>query len=391
VNQEVIPDTALAGFDLGRVDCVWLCDVGRLEPATQQRLIQYVERGGGLIISAGEQTSLESWNDWRDGEGQPWLPVNALGMATASETGSASFGFETGPIPHPVAAAFAGNPDAGLGSTRIRQYVEAEVRSPQHAGIVLEFSHGKPAIVEQRAGQGRVAVVLTAADDRWGNWAVWPSFPPLVHSLVVHVAAGMGENWGLTVGEPVERTLPPAQGQAEMAITGPTGRRSVILPQCTTAGCRVVSEPCTAAGFYHLEMGPPLSRQEVIAVNPDPAESIPVRIPESRIGGELLPKGRFTTGLDEDARGRGGIASVIPGSAAGNLVALALVMLLLEQWLAWNTRMGLAALAGVIIVGTVWALAHFSGWSAAAGLMMMGAAAAVLQVRGTLARISRDR
>jgi hypothetical protein len=381
LDCQVLSEPELAQLDLGDVDCLWLCDVAQLEPPVQKRLEHFVERGGGLVVSVGDQTNVEAWNAW-SGRLGGLLPVKLLPPRDAAEVETEGVTFTLGTSTHPVVAPFIGNPDAGLLTTRIRRYLDAELLPVQPGRRVLELSHGAPAIVEQAYGLGRVAVVLTSVDGRWENWAVWPSFPPLVYNLAVYAASGAEPRRALAVGEPIERTLLPSQGKVETTLLDPQDRRSTAEPRCDAEECRVRFET-TSAGFYRLEFGGPIHRRETVAVNLDPVETLPEALDEAALGRELLPKQRFVYGAGAANWNGAETSPVARGSLAGLVIATALLVLLIEQLTAWRSRWGLLALVLAAGGAIAWQGIAINPWLTVALLAMVVSTGIVVRQRLT--------
>lgn len=375
----------LPNRDLSQVDCVWLCDVARLDDDARRRLEQFVQRGGGLVLSVGEQTLPAEWNDWRDPEGRTVLPVVLHAASDVNEPAGAAVAFAIGAAPHPVIAPFVGNPDAGLATTRTRRRFDASLQEGSRR--VLDFSDGRPAIVEWSRGRGTIAVVLTAVDDRWGTWAVWPSFPPLVRELTLYSALGTETQRALTVGSAIQRRLAPAHTQVDATVIDPQGRRATVTPRCSAEECLLQFEATTTAGVYHLECGPPVNRHESVAINLDPAESQPATLDEPQIARALLPKQRFSFGPDALSAPRTATPSSTPNSLPERLMLLALTLWCVEQLLSYRGRWGLAALGGLGLAAGLWLVASFSPWLT---VVLLALAAAALVFRRQQTRLPPD-
>jgi hypothetical protein len=364
VQPEVVSDVELATAELEGFDCVWLCDVPRMDSLGAQRLSRFVTRGGGLIVSMGDQVDLAHYREEFGVADRALLPARVEGIIDVAEEGQPAT-FEPSSPPHPIVRPFEGNPDAGLLTTRVHRYVRAELTDSGAAHVALRFSTGDPAIVEQQLGSGRVVLVLTSVDDRWGHWAVWPSFLPLVHELVLFASSGAAVDADLRVGEPITRLLPVASADQTAAIVLPQDRRVELFPQCDAEACRLRFTETTAAGLYRLEFGSPPGRRATVAVNVDPIESLAARLDEASVGRDLLGGGKFeyATQWVEAAVGRG--ISGGRGSFAGPLLIAALAVLLVEQMLAWRFAWGVGALVGVVWLAGMYQIGRVSTWGAA--------------------------
>jgi hypothetical protein len=373
----VISEAELARTDLAGFDCVFLCDVPFLSAGEQGRLQTYVRGGGGLVIAAGPQLQLDAYNQWFHAGEAPLLAVDLQDVAGTDDP-EESFRFaEPQPGASPIVEPFVGNPQAGLTTANIYRYIRTAPRdgaetaappAPQPpatdeaaAGapvvrVPLAFANGDPAIVESDYGSGRVLLVTTSLDDRWGSWALWPSFLPMMHRLVDHATAA-GLPRPAVVGETIRREYPVQTVGLSATLQRPDGRRR-SLPVRAENGTSVLQiDELTQSGLYRILLGPPLNRTELLAVNVDPRESNLRLLDERELQGTLL------AGIDvQFVRGSAPAAAPArtrdtPSSLSRWLLVVALVLLLVEQVMAWNSRWGLIALLASPLVLLLFALA----------------------------------
>jgi len=346
ILPEIRPEAALAELDLDALDLLWLCDVARVPEDQQRRIAAWVERGGGLIVSAGEQLDLASYNQWTAADGRPFLPVALEPGPDLSAADPPYTTWEITDPPHPIVRPFFGRPDSSLSTTLARRWLRGTLRPEVDPRVVARFAQGDPAIVEGRHGVGRVLATLTSADERWGSWAVWPSFVPLVHQLAGYAAAGRWEASAATVGQSLERRLPPGDLEVEATLTTPQGGRQSLPIRCDERLCRAQLPPLTEPGIYRLEYGPPRNRSESLAVNVDMDESGPGRASESELLARLPPRSSVTWQTEWSGVVDAAPSASAPGSLSGMLLGAALATALVELLLAWRSRWGLLGMAG---------------------------------------------
>ena len=362
----VISEVELADVELDDYQCVWLCNVGGLDARQQRRLAGYVERGGGLVLSVGDQTRGRQWNEWKATNGEPVLPVTLEDAAEAS-VGAKWATLPLDESPHPVMSPFAGNPNSGLATTRFNKYVRAQLLDEQGGREVLAFNNGDPAIAARLVGLGRTVVVLTSADDRWGNWGVWPSFLPMVHRLTQFAASGSAEHRELTVGQPIERSWPAARRPAELLLTDPSDHTISLAIRCDEDVCRARSAATEAVGFYRLESNPAITDRESVSVNLDLRESLPARLDESELKELLPPQANFQYHTKWPQQRAAPAARSRGAGLSQTLLIAALVLLSVERLMAWRCQWGVTALliavtcagcvqAAQVSVGLAWLL-----------------------------------
>jgi hypothetical protein len=374
-----VPETRFSDSHLRQADIVWLADVPRLRRETADRLSDWVRRGGGLIISVGESLDLETYNNqlWGDGAGLLPAKLAAIQDAPADEE---FLTFQPTDPPHPLVADLVGNPDAGLLTTFVKRFLSVEPETAKGSRVVLELSDLSPVILERAFGSGRAILVLTSVDDAWGNWAVWPSFVPLVHRLVALAAGSPDDSRELRVGDAIHRTLTPLEAEARLTL--PDG--TVVAPELERDGgdtrLRLAQTP--AAGFYHLELGAPLNRRETLAVNLDPDESDPRHATAEEFAGRQTPIAGISWGSEWTPPASSESAAET-GAFAGPLLVAALIVLMVEQMMAWRTNVGLIAVVLSVAAVLLWRVAIAGGWWALAGVLLLFALSAVLWARLT--------
>lgn len=367
INPTVIADGELATRDLARFDCVYLCDVALVGAGEAARLYEFVEAGGGLVVTLGEQVRPASYHEMFDREGQRLLPARLLETVTAGDD-EQGFRFDPGNYEEPIVQAFAGNDEAGLLTTRIHTYYRVEPNAV--ARVLLRFADGDPAIVEHRVGAGRVLLVTTPLDDRWGNWALWPSYLPMMHEMTRFACTADLDDRRLTVGETiVYRYLPEQFGRA-VALAAPE-TDPVSLRRPDAGQNQLVSEPLLRSGPYELQIGvsDPVIRN--YAVNIDPLEGDLAALDEATLASELLPDLEYRYVRDWTASSPNTL-DYRPGRADLTLWFLlaAAALLLIEQAMAWNFRFG-AVLLALIVTGALVTGAGVRGLLGAALLLAL--------------------
>lgn len=381
ILTDLIPESELATASLEDVDCLWLCDVPNLSPELGLQLENFVRRGGGLVITAGDGLTPEAYNNWRASDGTPLLPVMLSEVVDAVGDGERWTSFAPTDPPHPLLAPFRDYPDAGLTTTFIRRYLRAKLSAGAPAQVLLNFTTGDPAIVERELGLGRVAVVLTAVDDRWGAWAVWPSFPPLVYQLSLSAALGGLAVPQQTVGVPFEREWRVGRIDHPAAVTLPGGQRVEAAPQCDALVCRLRFTQTTTPGVYAVDPGLAGLPAESLVVNVDPSESSPGRLSERGLSTELLAGARYAFATEWSAPRLPMESAVARGSLSNLLLMAALTLLLVEQLMAWRSRWGLVALALCGLAAVVSQTVRLNAATALALMLVIASASLVLRQR----------
>ncbi len=241
---------------------VILSNVRQLPGAVVSELREYVEQGGGLLITAGSNTSpaLEM-------QLQGLWPGKTLEKRMMTREGERLVLLGEFDRDHPV---FRDLREAGTDSLRAVE-IYAYLRMEADGAVVLRYSNGDPALVEKTVGQGRVLLLGTSFDNVWSDFPLHPVFVPLAHQIIRHTAQLGGEAPAYAIPSTVSlREL--ARGQTEGAsnrvwtILGPDGNREVPLAGEAQQDFLVLRRP----GIYEVRQA---NRTHRLAANPDPRES----------------------------------------------------------------------------------------------------------------------
>src|SRR5690606_17484503 len=107
---------------------------------------------------------------------------------------------------------------------------------------------------ESDYGAGRVMLVTTSLDDRWGSWALWPSFLPMMHRLVDHATAGSVPKPAL-VGDVIRREYPVQTVGLSATLQLPDGRRRSVPVRVENAASVLQVDELTQSGLYRILLG----------------------------------------------------------------------------------------------------------------------------------------
>jgi hypothetical protein len=230
-ETEVMPVTRVTPNNFEKRSVVILNDVPYPPAAANGALQKFVERGGGLLIAAGERTT------WPQGE--TVLMPGTLG-ATVDRTASrgATLGFLD--HSHFVFEIFKAPRSGDFSAAQIYRYRmikqapapqaaagqgRAAAAPPQPADRVLaRFDDGAVAAAERKVGQGRVIVWASALDDSYSDLPRKPVYLPLVHQLVKYLAQFEPSRSWQTVGQVVD-VASLTKSRANWVVVTPSGKR----------------------------------------------------------------------------------------------------------------------------------------------------------------------
>jgi hypothetical protein len=228
--------------------------------------------GGNLLTFLGDRVEPEWYNkhlsdDLGGGYLLPARIFRRVGNAVSKSVAYQMTDLDTG---HPAFAIFArdGNGDPG----RAHVFEFFQVRPNNSALVLSRMSHGLPAIIEEKRGQGRSMLVTFSADTSWSDWPLKPTWLPFLHqTLIAMVTARDLHIDSVRPGMPVSATI-NADKDEKIFLQQPDGRELVIETSQTGAGLlHFISRDTNEAGYYQIKTGNKILTG--FAVNPPPEES----------------------------------------------------------------------------------------------------------------------
>jgi hypothetical protein len=228
-------------------------------PGGAGALKRFVERGGGLLIVAGDHST------WPTSEAE--LLPGKLGAAVDRTSGrSGSLGFLD--YSHPVFEVFKAPRSGDFSAAHIFRYRALDVTPGDR--VIARYDDGAVAASERKVGLGRVIVWTSTLDDSSTDIGVKPVFLPLVHQLMRYLAHYEPPRSWFTVGQVLDLSA-RARSRAARVVVTPSGERT------TQSGGGEGAEgllELNEQGVYEIRaQGSTAGRPEAIAVNLDPAES----------------------------------------------------------------------------------------------------------------------
>lgn len=356
MRTTIINEGDLPSVDLGRYACVFLCNVALLTQREAESLRAYVERGGGLIVSLGDQVQAENYNLRLGGGGAGILPARLENHvnATAGTQAEGFCAFDLENLEHPALARFEGNPNAGLETVMTFQYIRTTPATERPSRVALRFDSGDPAIVDAPTGEGRTILVTTSVDNTWGTWTVSTSFLPIMHELVLHAVSGRWAGRQLLVHESLLRTLTPHTFDMPVTIVRPDGTEGPTRVREIEGSTAVEYDGTDLSGFYQVMLGHPLNRMELAAVNIDARESDVQRLNQEELQGDLLAGSDYAYRTDWQTFGSDADVAVAErGGLSRWLLAFAFCLLLVEQLMAWKFFYGFFLMYWAVTIGFV--------------------------------------
>lgn len=256
-----------------------LANVPALTSKQVGKLRGWVETGGGLWITSGDNVAPDAYNSRME----PLLVQPLSGTfdlvhgARGSEKTGRSLRLAKLDTAHPILSSFP--PDApGLKDAAFSQVVllgpSSEVAGRR---VLARYDNGTAALVEADLGSGRLLFFTSSIDRDWNDLPIQPGFVPLVQQAARHLAGVSLSNVArqVLVGQQLTFEVPPDLDRVQ--IDGPD-HRSVIEGERLSERRRIRFTDTREPGFYQvkqIEAGQSAdeARSTTYAVNVDPRGS----------------------------------------------------------------------------------------------------------------------
>lgn len=166
---------------------VVVADAGSVSVGTIQQLETYVQKGGRLLVFAGDHDSRNPAlaKQW----GESTLVPGEL--KPAQQSGAMPFRITSINARGSMLQPFADPQHGDLSRLAFRKLQPVEIAPATK--VWAQFDHGRPALTEHKVEQGRVVWFMSSADASWGNWTTSPLYLPLVQQMAADLLNLTGE------------------------------------------------------------------------------------------------------------------------------------------------------------------------------------------------------
>ncbi|MGD8339131.1 MAG: BatA and WFA domain-containing protein [Gammaproteobacteria bacterium] len=248
LEPKSIGASALGDEDFDDYEFVVVSDAAVLDAGEVDRLRDYVESGGGLLLALGARSPTLA---------EVPLTEHQFAEATQQLTTSAADAVTIGSIEtgHPALV--------GLDTLRAVRFLRyAAIEETDEDGVLIRLETGDPLLLERALGDGRLLLFTSSLDRQWNDLPKEPVFVPFVAGISDHLLGGAGFTNEATLGSTLALQ---AMGMSGGQIFAPDGSSALGLG---AAGTDVLLDQI---GFYELVGG---GRSELVAVNFDVQESV---------------------------------------------------------------------------------------------------------------------
>lgn len=276
--------TDLEQGNFSRNQIIFLCNIAQISPAAATHLHAFVKSGGTLAIFPGSQTIPEAYNKALE----DILPAR-LGARAVPDNADGILNWQSKGYTHPITELW-NLPDSGnLGSVRVFNYFPLTLNtgiSPEdQPKIVIRYSDGEPAVVEQGSGKGEVFLFSTSALMEDTTLPFHHGFVPLLIRMISYSQGHAGGDRDLLAGTPFVYHVDFADiGQSVTVLPpGQTTRQEAGIVEQDEHGGVLRYSATEKSGVYQVFIGKDLFPRMAFAVQVAPSESDLTQISESRI------------------------------------------------------------------------------------------------------------
>lgn len=232
---------------LQRYPWIVVTDLGAVNPVLSGALADYLNAGGALFAAVGDLS-----------QGLSTLPVINRPVKSAKLPGNSQFrAVSRIDTSHPVLAK-----SPGWRSVNISRVVIPETDNNDRVLITLEG--GDPLLLERHVGSGRMLLLTTGLENNWSDLPVHSVFVTFMAETARYLANEDVLERQHLAGDSI---LLKQAGGASGQVIDPAGRNVLTLEDTH----KTQNVELNQAGFYEVYTP---GRQQLIAVNPDPRESV---------------------------------------------------------------------------------------------------------------------
>ena len=252
---------------LQRIDVLFLTNVEQLSSAETERLSLYLNSGGGLVLTLGDQVDSNLYQQQLGGSDKPILPCTIM-QAVGDPIGKEQFNVIANvDYRHPIFVPFK-NPNHGdFGKGRFYRYFQTVPTS--EATVIATYDDGNPAVIEKIYGNGRVILFTSTIDREWNDLPIHGVYLPFLHEIIKYVALKKaGKIPEYRVGDSVEYNGNQDNAGKEVAIFNPDQKE--LRTRLNEKG-NLFYENTEKPGIYSIHLsGEPT---HYFVINVDPTES----------------------------------------------------------------------------------------------------------------------
>jgi hypothetical protein len=261
-SVEQIIETQLSSYDLNKYDVLMLSGVKDFSSGEADRIAQFVNAGGGVMMFAGREMDINNYNDVLFAKvgipkAQP-RRISNNGSSNPFQSPSSFLSFGNVEFEHPLFAGLFEQQSAkkiqpNIESPKVYTAIIPQVGAKGHSIILL--SDGTSFLTEYQYGVGRILLCSVEAGLTWSDFPLKGLFVPLLYRSGLYLSQTQSIP-SFTVGDEmnVNMRLKNRSEKDAYVLRSPSGIDERIVPQFSsnTGMATFVSTNSAEAGIYEL-------------------------------------------------------------------------------------------------------------------------------------------
>ncbi len=304
IRSTVMTAAQLIAEPVSQYKVVYCVNLPAPDADMAQWLRTFVEQGGHLVWTCGENVNPEAYNQVNQQAGAQLLPAPLTAVRTPDPAENrdswhiAYLDKQHRALSHLV------EPAALYQSVLVYKYVRMDVSQVPDATVMARLDgEGDPILVQRNMGKGSVTMLGTGVHVGWTNLPLRPIFLPLMARMTFELAGAEQARHVVLAGTPIVIQFEDQIRPTGIEVVPPSG--ATIRPKLETSATNPAKEfrytDTHEVGIYLLRLVEAVRPTQVAyAVNVDPEEADPTKIQREEL--ERLLAGTRITVIDDPDR-----------------------------------------------------------------------------------------
>ena len=278
----------LPEVEIGDFDVMVLANVHALPSGQVRRLSEWVQAGGGMLLSVGSKIDADQYT-------RQMGPLLAQSLRSPldlkhgrSDSNGQTLRLSKLEFDHPIFSVFSRDAPGLYSATFDQIMLLGPTTEVKDRKVLARYDNGAAALVEARKGTGLLLLLTSTLDRDWNNLAIHPGYLPFMQQMIRYLAAKpfAGQDAENLVGNSV--TIKIAPGDARIEVTGPGGSRMVLEGDKLAGRTSARLDEADTPGIYRIQSVGAKGQVQVrpesaFATNIDPIVSDMRRVESKRI------------------------------------------------------------------------------------------------------------
>jgi hypothetical protein len=243
-----LPSANLRYTSFDDLDVVLLSNISSFDQQTTEKLVSFIENGGGLILVLGENIDIRAYNSTLC----PALHLPQFIDLIGSQDGQKpNFTLGDYDLDHPIFFGVFEQNDAEL--TKPRFHFAVKVQADADIDRILHYSNGDPLLFEKKLGQGTILVVTTGFNMQLSDITHRTIFAPLLIRMAGYAGTiGLSASTDVLIGEEIRYKIQPQDVNKTLEMRQPGDKYDRLKPSMTPNGAWIHYSETFTPGIYEL-------------------------------------------------------------------------------------------------------------------------------------------